>query len=573
MVDLKGKPFYLKDADIAWVETTLQKMTDKEKLSQLFVLECINGDFDTIKADLDKAEPGGIMLRPNETKKLQELTQKLQVEAKIPLLIAANVCHGFRDVATDKRNYLTNMGVGACHDSMYAYRQGIICGEGSNNVGVNWTFAPVTDLNLNYMNSVIGTRSYGDDVKLVGEMSAAYIRGVQETGVASTFKHFPGDGVDFRDQHVTPSVNSLTCEEWDQTFGKVYEKAIDAGALTCMVGHIAMPAWSMRINPELSYGECLPGTLSKELLQGLLRERLGFNGMIVTDATHMGGMAAVLPRRESVPLAIEAGCDMFLFYANYDEDFFFMEEGLKNGLLSHERLDEAVTRILAVKAALGLHQETSRKTVPEEREQIFSQWTKEAMEKSITLVKNLRPDVFPITPERYPRILLYSHVSDHVMPHGLRPGMKPNKPVDKQALFNYFRQRLEKLGFDITVYDEQLGDTQKISAYYSKESVKQYDMALHFANGQNENGRAEWLFYHGHCADDAPYTDMYIPTVLISMNSPYIIADAPRVKTVINCYTNTEEAVDALIEKLLGKTEFQGVSPVDAFCGLEDARW
>ena len=90
---------------------------------------------------------------------------------------------------------------------------------------------------------------------------------------------------------------------------------------------------------------------------------------------------------------------------------------------------------------------------------------------------------------------------------------------------------------------------------------------------KNENGRSERLFYEGHCSDDGPYTDMYVPTLLISMNSPYLLADAPRVKTAINCYTNTEEAVDALLDKLTGKSGFMGISPVDPFCGLEDTRW
>ena len=103
------------------------------------------------------------------------------------------------------------------------------------------------------------------------------------------------------------------------------------GLCAVWVDHITMPSYSMRLNPRLTYGECLPATLSKELVTDLLRGKLGFNGLIMTDATHMAGMAGCLPRAEAVPLAIEAGCDMFLFYRDFDEDFRFMKEGLERG--------------------------------------------------------------------------------------------------------------------------------------------------------------------------------------------------------------------------------------------------
>ncbi|HIS46251.1 MAG TPA: hypothetical protein IAB46_01600 [Candidatus Scybalocola faecigallinarum] len=568
---MQEKPFYLKEDGIAWVKHIFSCMTDEQKIGQLFVLECVSNDLSYIKPYLEKAEPGGVTLRADQTDSIKLFTQKLQECVKIPLLISANICHGIGDIASDERNYLSNMGVGACQDAVYAYRQGVICGEGGNFLGISQTFAPVADLNINFMNSVIGTRSYGSNPKLVADMVSAYIHGVQEKHVAATFKHFPGDGVDFRDQHVTPSVNSLTCEEWDASFGYVYKKAIDAGAMCCMVDHITMPSYSMRLNPRLTYGECLPATLSKELVTDLLRGKLGFNGLIMTDATHMAGMAGCLPRAEAVPLAIEAGCDMFLFYRDFDEDFRFMKEGLERGRLSRQRLDEAVLRILALKAALGLPWE--KKQLPKEPSGLFDLWTREAMNKSITLVKNLRPGLFPITPERYPKILLYSHVSGHVQSPAGRPGGKKKDAADKEQLFRYFCGRLEALGFLVEVCRKDFPLFNALSAYHSREAVKAYDLVIHFANGQNENGRSERLFYEGHCSDDGPYTDMYVPTLLISMNSPYLLADAPRVKTAINCYTNTEEAVDALLDKLTGKSGFMGISPVDPFCGLEDTRW
>lgn len=573
MIDLRGNPFFLDDEAIHWVEKTRDAMDDNAKIGQLFMLESISGDVEDLKPVLSKFEPGGLMHRPNLSHELKKTSEAMQKSVKVPLLIAGNVCHGLGEIAFNEKVYMTNMGVGATGDAEYAYKQGIICGEGCNEVGINWTFAPVADLSMNYMSSVIGIRAYGEDANLVSDMAAAYTKGVQEKGVAACFKHFPGDGVDFRDQHVTPSVNSLSCDEWDATYGKVYEQQIKDGALTCMIGHITMPAYSMKLNDKLSYGECLPASFSRELLTGLLREKLGFNGLIVTDAAQMAGMCARLPRETVVPLSIEAGCDMFLFYCDFEEDAQYMADGLKNGILSRERLEEAVTRILALKAALGLHKEVMRESTFKEDAEKFDGWTREACGQSITLTKNLRPDLFPITPERYPKLLLYPHVSDNIDPPVMRPEMGKFKAADREKLFRYFVKKLEEQGFDVTVYTEELGIEKKLNAYHSRAEIRQYDVAIHFADVEKEHGRAERILYKGHCANDAPYTDMYIPNILISVTSPYLLADAPRVKTAINCYTNTEQMVDVLVEKLMGKSEFCGKNPVDPFCGLEDTKW
>jgi beta-N-acetylhexosaminidase len=120
-------------------------------------------------------------------------------------------------------------------------------------------------------------------------MGVAYVKAVQAQGVAASIKHFPGDGVDERDQHLVTSINDLPCEAWEASYGAVYRACIEAGALTVMVGHIAQPNWSRRLDPTLADRDILPASLAPELLGGLLRDRLGFNGLIVTDAYDHGG--------------------------------------------------------------------------------------------------------------------------------------------------------------------------------------------------------------------------------------------------------------------------------------------
>ncbi len=167
-------------------------------------------------------------------------------------------------------------------------------------------------------------------------------------------KHFPGDGTEERDQHLVLGVNELTPQEWDESFGRVYAHHIDAGVDMIMAGHIALPAYSKLLDPSLRDQDVMPATLAPELLQGLLKDRLGFNGVVVTDASHMLGMSSAMRRQDYVPRAIASGCDMFLFFNDMAEDFGFMLDGVRDGLITAERLDDAVRRVLGLKARLDL---------------------------------------------------------------------------------------------------------------------------------------------------------------------------------------------------------------------------
>jgi len=577
MIDLKASPFYLDDEAIQWINDTKSKMTDDEKIGQLFVLESISGEPSEMIPYFDKIQPGGLMFRPNIAKSIEKSSRVFQSWVKIPILLAGNLCHSVSDLAFDTPDYATAYGVGATNDPLYAARQGTICGRGGKAVGVNWTFAPICDLNKNYMSSVINARAYGDDPEKVAQMCEAYIVAAQKEGVAACFKHFPGDGLDFRDQHITLSINDMSCEAWDNSFGKVYKEMIKAGTLTCMIGHIAQPAYSMKLNPNLTYGECLPASLSKELMTGLLREQLGFNGLIVTDAAQMAGMALQLTREEAVPLAIEAGNDMFLFYRDFDEDLEYMKKGLSSGKLSRERLEDAVTRILATKVAIGLHKKNFNAEQKNDMSCLNSeehiQWAKDVAEASISLVKNLQPNLFPIIPTKYKKVLAYSHITEQFDMPVMRPEFEKIIIQDKQTLFNYFVEQLIHEGFEVTVYNEEMGKERGITAYHSGVAIKEFDIAIHFANVVSEYGRAARVLFKGHCANDAPAFNMYIPTLFISMTSPYLLPDVPRVKTYINAYTPSKHTVDALINKLTGRTVFKGIDPTDPFCGLEDTKY
>ncbi|MEI2802617.1 MAG: glycoside hydrolase family 3 N-terminal domain-containing protein [Trichococcus flocculiformis] len=349
MVDLKGNPFYLKDEQIAWVNRTLENLTLDEKVGQLF---CPIGMSTDEKALFDLAankKVGGLLFRPGKGEEVQQAHRYLQQQAKVPMLIAANLEAGGTGSAIDGTRIGNPMLLAAGQDAEFGHHLGEVCAKEGSAVGVNWAFAPVVDIDYNFHNPITNVRTYGSDPETVLNYAKGFVEAVQQNGVAASIKHFPGDGIDFRDQHLVTTVNTLPLEEWRSTYGKVYSGLIEAGSLSVMIGHIALPA--VQKSEEDAF---LPATLSPVIMQELLREELGFNGVITSDATPMVGFCAAMERRLAVPTAIAAGCDIFLFNKDLEEDIRFMKEGIENGILKLERIDEAVTRILAMKAALKL---------------------------------------------------------------------------------------------------------------------------------------------------------------------------------------------------------------------------
>jgi len=563
MIDLHGKPFLLDDEAVRWVEETLADMTMEDKIGQLFCL--IQRKDDEWREEADdvlRYKPGGIMFRPLKSEIAWTIAQYMQGKSDIPMLIAANLERGGSGIVKEGTDYGSNMQVAAAGDPAYAEKQGVICAREALAVGGNWAFAPVIDIDYNFRNPITNTRTYGSDPLRVARMGKAYVEAVQGLGVAASIKHFPGDGRDERDQHLVTSINDMSCEDWDATYGMAYKTCIDAGALTVMVGHIMQPAYSRRLTPGIADDAIMPASLAPELLQGLLRDKLGFNGLITSDATTMVGMMTQMPREKAVPHTIAAGCDMFLFTRNLEEDHAYMVQGVEDGVITEARLDEAVTRILATKAAIGLHQKQKEGTlVPSARGlgvigcEEHRAWTRECADRAVTLVKS--DDTVPIDPDKQKRVLL------HVI--GDEPGYG-NITGGKNT---YFKEKLEREGFSITVFDSAAGWEGALTRYDA--SIQEHDLVIYFcavATKSNQTTvRIEWAQPMG---ANCPIYIPVIPTIFISMENPYHLLDVPMVKTYINGYTNTKEMIDAIVDKLMGRAGFEGDSPVDAFCGRWD---
>ncbi|MBS4956951.1 MAG: glycoside hydrolase family 3 protein [Clostridium sp.] len=565
MINLKSKPFLLGDEDISWVKETLKNMNLKEKIGQLF---CPVGSTDNeaeLKAFLKEFNPGGMMYRPAKGEDIRRTHEILQSNSKIPLLLGANLESGGNGIATDGTYYGKQMQVAATNDNKMAYKLGVVCGKEANSVGCNWAFAPIVDIDMNFRNPITNVRTFGSNENRVLDMAKEYIKGINENGVIAAIKHFPGDGVDERDQHLLSSVNSLNTEEWDKTYGKIYSQMIEEGVQSVMVGHILLPNYSKKLNPNLKDEEIMPATLAPELLNGLLREKLGFNGLIVTDATAMIGFNVAERREIAVPKAIAAGCDVFLFNKNIKEDFEFMMAGIEKGILTEERVDEAVTRILATKASFGLHK---NKLVPDETElkvlkcKEHEEWARECADKSVTLVKDTQ-GLLPITSDKYKRIRLYILGEDN--DGGFKDGDSATSKV---------KEKLEKQGFEVNVFDNKKLDFREVFDGGINDLKDKYDLVIYVANVETASNqttvRLNWIHL---MAANAPWFVKDIPTMFISLANPYHLLDVPMIKTFINAYSASEYVVDAVVEKITGKSEFKGVNPVDPFCNVWGARF
>ena len=411
-VDLHKKPYFLDDEGIRWVQDTIAGMTVEEKIGQLFVNMGASREESYLKSVVDTYHIGAVRYNPGNAEEVYDQNRILQANSKIPLLIAANTEAGGNGACRDGTEVGYHVKVAATNDPQYAYELGRISGVEAAAVGCNWSFAPIVDILYNWRNPIISSRAFSNDPDKVLAMSLAYMKGIRESNIAPAAKHFPGDGVDERDQHLSFSVNSFSCEEWDATYGKVYQGLIDAGLPSIMAGHIHLPAYTRRFNPDQPESAMLPATLSKELITDLLKGQMGFNGVVVTDASHMVAMTASLKRRDMLPTSIAAGCDLFLFFNDPDEDFGYMMDGYRNGIITEERLLDALTRILGLKAMLGLHRtaksdlllpksEALAKIGLPENKAVFSQ----VADKAITLVKN-KQAIFPLDPEKTLRLLV-----------------------------------------------------------------------------------------------------------------------------------------------------------------------
>lgn len=587
MVDLKARPYYLSEEDCQWVKDTIANMSPEEKVGQLFFQLTASHDEEYLKELMEKYHLGGCRYNPAPGKAIQEQNRILQKYAKVPVFIACNTEAGGDGACADGTHIGAGVKIAATDKEEYAFALGKMANEQAAAIGCNMAFAPVADILYNWENTEIVTRAFGGDAERVATMSKAYLNGAHTIpGFACAAKHFPGNGQDFRDAHIANNVNYFDVEKWDETYGHVYRTLIENDLDAIMGGHIMLPSYAKAINPELKDEDMMPATLSTEIMTGLLRDRLGFNGMVVTDASHMVAMTDRMKRSEMLPASINAGCDMFLFFNDPEEDFATMLGAYKTGIISEERMTEALTRILGLKAHLGLNKKSKEELVPQPEtvEEVLQREEYKAMQKSIsedciTLVKYKDKDVLPMTPDRYKRIMIVHIKGAENSMSALMKMLGGGKGNPAEAL----KEKLCAKGFDAFIYESPLdvmkkqieaGEKPDLNIYFAgKNAIADFvsDMDLVITLCDVPNGRPSFGMSKG--GGEIPWYVFEVPVVVVGCGQPTMLADIPQARTYINTYDSKDTTLDALVEDLMnGEEAFKGTDPIDSFCGLFDAR-
>ena len=346
----------------AWVERTLRSMTVDQKIGQLLVPPVHAGfrnveseSFAPIRKNLTELHLGGMHIfgysshRPTESGDAAGaalLIHDMQRTAKVPLLITADFEGGVGYILPGATRFPLAMAIGATGDEQLAYQAGKAVGVEGRALGVHVNFYPVVDVQNNPANPIINIRSFGEDPAKVSSLSVSYIRGLQEAGMISTAKHFPGHGDVAQDSHLELPVLEVDRQRLDTVELPPFKAAIDAGVGAVMSAHIFLPT--------LDTEKGLPATLSRNALTGLLREDLGFKGLIFTDALDMRGVTLHFSDEEAAVRSVEAGADVVLFPPNVQAAFDGIKAAVQSGRLTEERLNESVRQILRAKARVGL---------------------------------------------------------------------------------------------------------------------------------------------------------------------------------------------------------------------------
>ncbi|MBK8084982.1 MAG: glycoside hydrolase family 3 protein [Devosia sp.] len=545
---LAQAPFHLDAAALDWVRQRLAALTPDEKLRQLFNLRSAGHD----PADVERIKafrPGGITRHMGgDAHDERALVATLNAAVPTPLLVSADL-EGSRMSLPFGVEMPNPLALAAIDDPEVTAEVSRIMAEEARAAGINWSFTPVLDINAAFRSAIVATRGFGSDVATIERHALTQLRVFQQHGIAAAVKHWPGEGFDDRDQHLVTTINPLSMADWEGTFGRLYRAAIKAGVLSVMSAHIALPAFVRQGDPEAGVEAFRPASISRLLNEDLLRHELGFNGLIVSDATGMAGLGAWSKRSVHLPEIIAAGCDIILFSDDPDRDLGYLEAALADGRLEPARIDEAVLRQLALKAALGLHRPAAKAGAtasPGTRA-----YADAVARRAPTLVKDTQ-QLLPLDPAKHRRVLV----------------------VSGGIVFPFFREplpfRLPELlaarGFEVAMYDP--GTMVKPEAF---------DLILYLFGDETllTRGRIylDWLGLTGHFGKAMQRHWHDIPTLMISFGYPYMLYDAPRVPTYINAYSTTETMQRAVVEALLGHIAWNRHSPVDPFCGLEDARY
>lgn len=507
----------------------INHLTIEEKIAQMILI-----DFSGFKLEekvikhFSRYKWGGTILfkknlkQYNQTKKLVRDLQKLSIKnLNIPLLVSVDQEGGsICPLVFSRANHPGNMAMAVADDEGFIKKTAKFTAQELRHLGFNVTYAPVCDVNTNAMNPIVGVRSFGQDVKKVAKYCAAVTKTLQENGVCACGKHFPGHGDTSFDSHLELAKLNHDLEYIQKVDLVPFKAVINAGIWMMMTTHILFPALDKK----------LPATLSKNILTGLLREKLGFNGIIITDSLQMKAIKDNYGFDEAAVMAVKAGADIVMALGTFEEQIKSYDgilEAYNKGKISEERINESVRRILALKEKLN-KQKSAGKLNPKMAEKLYYEIAK----KSITLVKNDKKLI-------------------------------PLDSKNKKIGFVYPDKLI--LGYDFTKYLPKNKNVIKIG--YNNESIKAKKQAyLEFAKKCD----VLVIITCKRVRLDDDYKKLFNElnrindnTVIASVYHSYHVLDINNAHTYIMTYSFTPESVDILVKTLFGANKPVGVLPHD----------
>ncbi|MGN7867118.1 glycoside hydrolase family 3 protein [Chryseobacterium sp. 22458] len=339
-----------------WVDKTYRNLSQDEKLGQLFIVALYTNKgedyISQIRNIVTNDKIGGLILMQDDAAREINLVNEFQQKSKVPLMIGMDAEWGlFQRIATAHK-FPWAMTLGAIQDKNLVYQMSAKIAEDCHRMGINWDFAPVVDVNTNPNNPIIGNRSFGSEVNNVISSALSYSNGLQDNNILAAIKHFPGHGDTSTDSHLDLPVVSHNTDRLNTVELAPFKALMDKGIGGVMVAHLYVPS--------LESGKGIPASVSKNIITGLLKDKLGYKGLIITDALNMGAVANKYKPGELDALAFKAGNDIMLFSQGVSEGKKLIQKAIDKGEIPQNRVEESVKKILLTKYFLGLTQYTPK---------------------------------------------------------------------------------------------------------------------------------------------------------------------------------------------------------------------
>ena len=566
----------------AWAEKTLKGLSLEEKVGQLFMIrlrvEFMNGqspDYLQLRNAIRTYHIGSLaMTVPAEGRYLPgnrryetvTLLNQLQAEAQLPLLIAGDFERGVLPARVFGTTVFPHaMAFGAAGKLAYAEEFGRITAEESRALGVHWNLFPVADVNSNPANPIIGTRAFGENPEQVGDLVAAYIRGARASGMMTTAKHFPGHGNTATDSHLVVARVDEDADQLRDIDLPPFRKAIAAGVDAVMTAHVRVPT----LDPDPNS----IATTSSVIVTGLLKERLGFKGIVLTDALDMGGLSGryrAHPGRAAVD-AFKAGNDVLTIPANLDASYRALIDAVRSKEISQERLDASVFKILKAKASMGLYKnrlvdvQAIARLVGRPENAVTGQ---RISDDSVTLVRD-NGKLLPLAPgqshgnslqvlyQRVPRHpLLMVILCDDVRADDGRVLEREIKFRMPDASVVYIDPRLALVQTEDVLRAVEYARKVVVAVYVVPSAARTMTVTRGLKNAASLPPSTAALF--GRILARAPQK-----TAVLAMGNPYLTDDFPTIQTYVCTFSNATVSEVSAARALFGEIPIRGHLPVN----------